>query len=141
MTLSKILKQSTNRTIEFSILVENFPSFVTSKAEYKSVSTYFNNTEWYISIEWFKYSQTSKQNIYVTPSSSDQPETLGAFVYGRRSDQKECSFNVGAIFKFKQPLRAENFGHFSHKFIFNSTNDYDARGSRAVARIDVFLTL
>ena len=45
---SKILKQSTHRNIQFSILIENFHSFVTSKAKYESVSINFNNTEWYI---------------------------------------------------------------------------------------------
>ena len=139
-TSSKILKQSTRRNIQFSILVyiENFPSFVTTKAEYESVSINFNNTEWFVTINLYKYCQTNKGNIRVTPSSPDQPETLAAFVCGRRGGQKECSFDVDAIFKFKQPAREDRE---SHKFCFNSTKHYDSWGYRKLARIDVILDL
>ena len=135
---SKILSQSTHRTIKFSILVhiEHFHSFVTSKAEYESVSINFNNTEWYIKIRLYKYCQTSKEDIRVTSSSSDQPETLGAFVCGKRSDRKECSFDVEESFKFKRPTTAQE-NRESHKFCFNSTKQYESWGYRNFAKIDV----
>ena len=136
MASSKILKQSTQRTIQFSILVENFHSFVTSKAEYESVSINFNNTEWYIYVQLFKYCLTSKEYIRITSSSTEQPETLGVFVCGRRSDQKECSFDVDETFKFKRPLTAKEV-RYSHKFNFNSTRNLDSWGSRQLSRIDV----
>ena len=138
--MSRILSQSTNRTIKFSILVhiEHFPSFITSKAEYDSVSINFNNTEWYIRIELYKYCQTSNKSIYITPSSPDQPETFGAFVCGMRGDQKACSFIVNAIFKFKRPSTAKEI-RYSHEFSFNSTKHYAAWGSPAFAKIDVIL--
>ena len=140
----KILKQSTHRTINFSILVhiENFPSFVTSRAECRSVSIKFNNTEWYIKIELYKYCQTSKESIRVTSSSLDTPETLCVFVYGRRSDQKECSFDVNANFKLKQSSTAiEKQFLQTCKFSFDSTKQHDswAWGFPKFARIDVFL--
>ena len=140
LTSSKILKQSIRRNIQFSILVhiENFPSFVTSKAEYDSVSINFNNTEWYVRIELYKFYQESNEYIRVTPSSADQPETLAAFVCGERSDQKECAFDVDATFKFKQPAREDRE---SHKFCFNLTKHYDSWGYRKLARIDVILDL
>ena len=139
---SKILKQSTQRTFKFSILVhiENFPSFVTSKAEYESVSIHFNNTEWYIKINLRKYCQTKEYYISVTSSSSDQPETLAAFVFGRRRDRKECSFNVDATSKFIQPDTAQEDME-SHKFVFSSTKQCIGWGRPEFARIDVFLTL
>ena len=140
MSSSKILKQSTQRTIQFSVLVENFRSFVTSKAEYESVSINFNNTEWYVRIELYKYCQESNEYIRVTPSSPEQPETLGLFLCGRRSDQKECSFDVGATFKFKRPRTAQK-NRISHKFCFNLTNHDESRGERRFGRIDVILAL
>ena len=121
---SKILKQSAQRTIQFSVLVENFPSFIISKAEYKSVSINFNNTEWFVKIELHKYCQTSKENSRVTPSSPDPPETLAALLCGRRrSDPKECSFIVDATFKFKQSDTVQQ-GRYFHRFCFDSTKDY-----------------
>ena len=136
MASSKILKQSTHRTIQFSVLVENFPSFVTSKAEYKSVSINFNNTEWFVKIELHKYGQTSKESVSVTSSSTERPETLAAFVYGKRSDWIECSFFVGATFKFKRPSTTDEM-RYSHKFSFNSTTNLNSWGCRQLARIDV----
>ena len=138
------MKQSTHRSIQFLILVENFPSFVTSKAKYDSVSINFNNTKWYISINLCKYCQTKKDYISVTPSSSDQPETLAANVCGERSDQKECSFSVDATFKFKRPSTARE-KRYSQKFIFESTDKghygYDSWGYVDFGKIDVILTL
>ena len=106
LTSSEILRRPTSRT-KFSILVriENFPSFVTSKAEFNTKRITAYGTEWYISIKLCKYCQTSKEYIRATPSTTDQLETLGAFVCGTRSDRKECSFDVGATFKFKNPQR------------------------------------
>ena len=102
------------------IRVENFPSFVTSKAEFKSKRINAYGTEWYISIELYKYCQTSGEDVRVTPSSSDQPETLGVFVYGERSDRKECSFDVDATFKFKQPVTAQEYRYLrTRKFCFD----------------------
>ena len=124
------------------VRIDNFPLFVTSKAVFDT--KYFNayGTEWYITINLYKYCQTSKEQKHVTSSSvNDQPETLAAFVCGRRSDLKECSFDVDAIFKFKRPLTAPKY-RYSQKFIFNSINQYcESWGYTKVARIDVILTL
>ena len=130
------------RTFKFSISVqiEDFTSFVTSKAKYESVSTNFNNTEWYIKIRLYKYCQTSKEFIQVTSSPSDQPETLATFVCGKRSDRKEFAFDVDATFKFKQPTTAQE-NRLSHKFCFNSTKQYESWGYRNFAKTDVILTL
>ena len=134
------MKQSTHRTIKFSILVriENFPSFVISKAKYKSVFINFNYTEWFIKIRLYKYCQTSKQNIHVTSSSSEQPETLGAFLCGKRSDQKKCSFVVEATFKLRKIPRAMEW-RYSQKFCFTSTKSCDIWGYRDFTKIDVIL--
>ena len=142
MSSSKILKRTTQHTMKFSILVhiKNFHSFVTSKAEYESVSVNFNDTEWYICIQLYKYCQTDKKNLLVTPLSPEQPETLGLFLCGRRSDQKECSFDVGATFKFKRPRTAQK-NRISNKFCFNLTNHDESRGERRFGRIDVILAL
>ena len=142
LTSSKILSQSTHRNIKFSILVhiENFPSFVISKAKCQSVSVNFSNTEWHIRVQLFKYCQAGKEFILVTPSSSDQPETLSVCLCGRRSDRKECSFNVDALFKFKQPVTAQQ-KRYLHKFGFDSTTHYFNWGYRKFAQINVIFAL
>ena len=123
------------------VRIDNFPLFVTSKAD--SDIKHFNayGTEWYISIQLYKYCQRSKEHNRVTSLSiNDQPETLGAFVCGTRSDRKECSFDVDAIFKFKRPSAAREL-RYSEKFSFGPTKHYDARGYIQFALIDVILTL
>ena len=123
------------------VRIDNFPLFVTSKAVFDT--KYFNayGTEWYITISLYKYCQTRKGQKRVTSSSvNDQPETLGAFVYGTRSDRKECSFDVDETFKFKRPSTALEV-QYSHKFSFGLTKHFDSWGSRQFARIDVILIL
>ena len=109
------------------IRINNFPSFVTSKAEFDTKRINAYGAEWYIAIEWYKYCQTGKKYIHVTSSSPDQPETLGVFLYGIRSDQKECSFNVEATFKLRGISIAIEY-LYSQKFYFTSTKTFDIWG-------------
>ena len=127
------------------IRIENFPSFVISKDRFDSKPISAYGAEWYINIRLYKYCQTDKKYIHVTPSSLDRPETLAAFVCGGRKEcfvcggRKECSFDVEATFKFKQPVTAQE-NRFSHKFVFDSTNHhYDSWGFYSLAGIDVIL--
>ena len=122
------------------IRIENFPLFVTSKAEFESERINAYGTEWFIHIQLYKYCRTSKEYILVNSSSSNKPETLSAFLCGRRSDRKKCSFDVDKTFMFKQESAdRENWGSISHKFGFDSTNYYAAWGYYDIARIDVIL--
>ena len=125
------------------IRIESFPSFVISKAQLESKRINAYGTEWYVKIGLYKYCQTSKKYIRVTSSSSDQPETLGAFLCGRRSDQKECLFIIDKTFKFKQDSAdPEYWSSSSNKFVFNSTNHYhNSWGYFNLARINVIFTL
>ena len=127
-------------TIKFQVMsrINNFPSFVTSKAEFDTKRINAYGAEWFIAIEWYKYCQTGKKYIHVTSSSPDQPETLGVFLYGIRSDQKECSFVVEATFRLKQKSTAREW-RYSHKFCFTSTKNCDSLGYRNFERIDVIL--
>ena len=109
------------------IRINNFPTFVTSKAVFDTKRINAYGTEWFVKILLCKYCQTNKVYIPVTPSSIDPPETLGAFVCGMRRDRKECSFDVDATFKFKQPATASEY-QLSHKFSFNSTKYYETFG-------------
>ena len=122
------------------IRIDRFPSYVISKAEFDSKPISAYGAEWYINIRLYKYYQTDKKYIHVTSSSLDQPETLAAFVFGRRRDRKECSFNVDATSKFIQPDTAQEDME-SHKFVFSSTKQCIGWGRPEFARIDVFLTL
>ena len=122
------------------IRIDSFPSFVISKDQFDTKRINAYGTEWHINIQLYKYCQTYKKFIHVTPSSPDQPETLAAFVCGRRSDRKECSFDVDATFKFKRPTTAQE-NRLSHKFCFNSTKQYDSWGSYGLAGIDVIFVI
>ena len=122
---------------QIGIRIENFPSFVATKAEYFTDDVIVNDTKWYISLFLAKYCQNEKKYIYVTPSSSDQPEALGAIIFGRRNNEKYSSFIVNATFKFKHPSMAEGFW-LKGKIDLNTTNDFHlGRGDTNIAKIDV----
>ena len=120
------------------IRIDDFPSFVNSKDLFNSKRINVYGAEWYITFELLKYCQTNKHHILVNSTSTDQPETLGVFVVGRRSDQKECSFVVETTFKLKHISTAREWRN-SHKFCFTSTKNCDTWGYRDFMRIDVIL--
>ena len=85
-----------------------------------------------------KYCQTSEKYILINADTSDQPETLGAFVIGKGID---CSFDVVAKFKFKKPHPLDAKNEFTIKFCFNSSNGYKVSwGFYSLAKINVILT-
>ena len=132
-----------NNQFSFAICIENFPSFVNAKTFYETERIRLNNTEWFISVKLRKYCRTSNKYIHVTPSSSDEPETLGAFVHGKRIDAKQCSFHVYATFNSNREPPTDKEKRFPEpvKYSFNSSNAYQqpGRGFSALATIDVKL--
>ena len=97
-----------------------------------------NGTNWFIGMRLTKFCQNERKYIHITPSSSDQPETLGACIFGERSDEKESSFIVNATFKFKQPSTADGFEILGRRFYLNTTNDYhQGLCVNVIAKIDV----
>ena len=132
----------TKNKLSFLIRLEHFPTYVTSKGVFCTRDFNINNTRWFISIELRKYCQTSGKYIIITPDSSDQPETLGAYIHGERHYRytgidKEYSFDVEAQFKFKQVPTA-NIYNFSRKFCLNSLNEYTTNwGKPKLAKIEV----
>ena len=123
---------------QIGIRIGNFPSFVTSKADYDTDDVIVNDTEWCIELRLNKYCQNEKKYIHVTPSSSDQPEALGAYILGSRNDEKDSSFIVNATFTFKQPLMSGGFRTPARRFDLNATNDFhQGWGVSAIAKIDV----
>ena len=125
---------------QIGIRIENFPSFVSTKVRYYSDDVIVNDTKWYIALSLTKYCKNEKKYIHVTPSSNDQPEALGAGIFGKRSDAKDCSFIVNAPFKFKQPSQSQvkGFRFFGRKFCLNTTNNYhQGWGIDKIAKIDV----
>ena len=91
-------------------------------------------------IRLYKCGQTSNDDICVTSSSPEQPETLASFICGEHNDPKECAFDVDATFKFKQPIAAKEM-KFSQKFEFALTKNYTGYGYRNFAKIDVIFNL
>ena len=107
------------------VRIDNFPSFVTSKESLYTRDIIVNNTRWYITVYMMKYCQTSAKYILTNDEASDRPETLGAYVHGECEKGNDCSFDVVAKFKFKQPHPANNEKEFTKKFCFNSSNGYE----------------
>ena len=129
---------------KFSLLIrlENFPAHVTSKGNFYTRDININNTRWFIYIGLRKYCQKSGEYIIVRTDSSDQPETLAAYIHGERHHRyngidKDYSFYVEAQFKFKQVPTAKGY-NFTHKFCLNSSNEYKYnRGFPRLAKIEV----
>ena len=109
---------------QIGIRIENFPSFVVSKAQYYTDGIIVNNSKWFINLCLMKYCHNDEEYITVTSSSNDQPEKLGAFIFGRRRDRKDSSFIVYATLKFKQPPTAEGFRILGRKLNLSKTNCY-----------------
>ena len=135
----------TKNELSLLIRLEHFPTHVTSKGAFFTRDININNTRWYISIELRKYCQTSDKHIKITPDSSDQPETLAAYIHGERHHRyngidKDYSFDVEAQFKFKQVATAKG-SKFSHKICLNSSNKYAyGCGTPKLAKIEVAFT-
>ena len=111
------------------IRIGNFPSFVTTKARYFT-GIIVNNIRWYISVSTRKC-----RNVNET---SDHPESLAAYILGRGEEGIDCSFDVEAKIKFKNPLDENKF---KKKFCFNSSNGYEAGwGSLELTKINVIFT-
>ena len=131
----------TKNKLSLLVRIDQFPAFVTSKACCFAEGININNTRWNISIKLRKYCQTSGEYIRIMPDSSDQPETLGAYIHGSRNHAgRYGSFDVEAQFKFKQVPTA-NCYNFTHKFCLNSSNEYKYNyGTSKLAKIEVAFT-
>ena len=123
------------------IRIDNFPSFVTSKAHHCTRDIIVNNTRWFIILDMRKYCQTSAKYICINDETSDQPESLGASINGKGEKSIDCSFDVVAKFKFKQPHPLDDENEFTKKFCFNSSNGYTvSSGFGDLAMINVIFT-
>ena len=132
----------TKNKLSLLIRIDNFPSFVTSKASYNTRNIIVNNTRWCILVDLTKYCQKSKKYILINAETSDQPESLAAVIKGKREKESiDCSFDVEAKIKFKQPHPMDDEKMSTRKFCFNSSNGYaDGLGSGDLAKINVVFT-
>ena len=131
----------TKNKLSLLIRIDNFPSFVTSKARLYTRDIIVNNTRLFIVVGMTKYCQTSSKHIWINADTSDQPETLRAFVYGYGEKGIDCSFDVVAKFKFKQPHPMDKENKFTRKLCFNSSNGFKAGwSSLELAKINVIFT-
>ena len=105
----------TKNKLSLLIRIDNFPSFVTTKARYFT-GIIVNNIRWYISVSIRKC-----RNVNET---SDHPESLAAYILGTGEEGIDCLFDVVAKFKFKQPHPRDDENEFTKKFCFNSSNSY-----------------
>ena len=132
----------TKNTLSLLIRIDNFPSFVTSKDFDYTRDIIVNNTHWFIVVVMTKYCQTSAKHVVIKPETSDQPETMVAFIKGKREKESiDCSFDVVAKFKFKQPHPMDDENKLTKKFCFNSSNGYEDVGlALELAKINVIFT-
>ena len=119
------------------IRIEHFPALVTSKRVFSTRYISFNDTRLFISLPLLKYCQTSGKHFIPKLDSSDQPETLGAYIHGSRAHvERYSSFDVTAQFKFIQAPTGSD--HLTHRFCLNSSNGYKySYGNSNLATIEV----
>ena len=135
-----LLKQTsfTQNKLSLFIRIENFPAFVTSKAEYISRYINVNNTQWCIRI----WTDETCNNTTQASSDQDQPKFLFIAVCGKVEKNlcKECSFNVAAKFTIKQHETATI--EATCKLCLNASNQYKNYFINRNLKIDVtfFLT-
>ena len=121
----EVLKQNsfTQNKLSLLIRIDDFPSFVASKGRCFTRDIDVNNTWWYICISLDKWCETRERYTALTPESSDQPDILSACIWGNDAENRKiCSFDVAAIFKFKQ-LEAVEEIKLIGKFHFNPSNE------------------
>ena len=106
-----VATSSTDKTqLQTSIRIDDFPSFVNSKAKYEAKAGTASSIEWRIVIELTKYCHESKSYITLNSSSPESAEFLGIYIYCvKRIRPSPISFNLDAVLKSKHT-------HFSNKF-------------------------
>ena len=129
-----VLKHESCTLNKLSLLVriDNFPSFITSKARHKTRDIIVNNTRWYIVVGTRKWPNINETSIIsrILGRHPDQPEflALAAYIAGRGEEGIDCAFDVEAKFKFKQPHPMDDKNELTKKFCFNSSNGYEDAG-------------
>ena len=106
-----------NKTqLQLQIRIDDFPSFVDSKANYETKVGTFEDVDWFIVIDLSKYRQESKRYITLNSTSSDTPEFLGIYFYCQSNlNAPRRHYWIDAIIKFKRT-------GFSNKFHLFSSN-------------------
>ena len=113
-----------NKTqLQLQIRIDDFPSFVDSKANYETKVGTFEDVDWFIVIDLSKYRQESKRYITLNSTSSDTPEFLGIYFYCESNlDAPDPRyFNFDAIIKFKRTSFSMEF------FLFQSNQEERGR--------------
>ena len=96
-----------NKTqLQLQIRIDDFPSFVDSKANYETKAGTFEDVDWFIVIQLSKYCPESKSFITLNSTSSDTPEFLGIYIYCKDNPNPNAPsgtfFYIDAIVKFKR---------------------------------------
>ena len=119
---------STDKTqLQTAIRIDDFPSFVNSKAKYETKAGTVNGIECFIGIKLRKYCHESKRYITLNSSSPGNAEFLGIYICCKNAASKRISFYFDAILKFKRNFVVKN-GFLSR---FNNKRSFEAK-------IDVF---
>ena len=122
-----VATSSTDKTqLQTSIRIDDFPSFVNSKAKYEAKASTVNGIECFIGIELKKYCHKSKSYITLNSSSPGNAEFLGIYIRCKNATRNRISFSFDAIIKFKRNFVVKN-GFLSR----NNKRSFEAK-------IDVF---
>ena len=105
--------------LQLKIRIDDFPSFVDSKATYETKAGTFEGVDWFIVIDLSKYWQESKSYITLNSTSMDTPEFLGTYFFCESNLNAPWGrfFKIDAIIKFKRTV-------FSKKFNLHRSNQY-----------------
>ena len=109
----QIATSSTDKMqLQTEICIDDFPSFVKSKAISETKAGTFDGVNWFIVIDLSKYCQESKRYITLNSTSSDTPEFLGIYFYCESNPNASTSrrfFSIDASIKFKRKIFSNTF--------------------------------
>ena len=101
--------------LQTEICIDDFPSFVRSKAIYETKANTPKDVDWFIVIDLSKYCQESKRYITLDSTSSDTPEFLGIYFYcdsnlnASNASTSRHFFRIDASIKFKRKIFSDTF--------------------------------
>ena len=126
-----VATSSTDKTqLQTAIRIDDFSSFVNSKAKYETKAGTVNGIECFIGIELSKYCRQSKRYITLNSSSPGSAEFLGIYIWCKNAarNRHRIPFFFDAIIKFKR------------NFVVFVVNDslYGNNKRSFEAKIDVF---
>ena len=108
--------------VPLKIQISDFGAFLSTKGRHETRFNLFG-TEWGVTLEFTRDSQSSRGFDVVRQEESNSPQYLAAFINGTNKAREDLNVNLEVNFELKQgPARWHK--KFSALYNFNHSNDY-----------------